>query len=116
MPEAIVRVAPGGSIAGRVVDGEGKPVAGVGVVASEVSRGERTTIRNGAVTSGVQGTTDGAGAYKLIGLPAGSYRLGALDRGRPLTLRGAPPSVELATGEHRTGVDLAIDRPGGPGH
>jgi hypothetical protein len=113
MPEAILRVVPGGSIAGRVVDGDGKPVAGVGVIANEVSRGERTTIRNGAVTSGVQGMTDGAGAYKLVGLTAGSYRLGALDRGRPAALRGAPPGVELAAGEHRTGVDLAIDRPSG---
>ena len=113
MPDVIVRVSPGGSIAGRAVDGEGKPVAGVGVIANEVSRGEHTTIRNGAVTSGAQATTDASGAYRIAGLAAGSYRLGALDRGQPLALRGAPPSVELAAGEHKTGVDLAIDRPDG---
>jgi hypothetical protein len=113
MPDAILRVAPGGSIAGRVVDGEGKPVAGVGVIANEVSRGEHTTFRNGAVTSGAQATTDASSTYRIAGLAAGSYRLGALDRGRPLALRGAPPSVELAAGEHKTGVDLAIDRPDG---
>ncbi|HEY0476119.1 MAG TPA: carboxypeptidase-like regulatory domain-containing protein [Kofleriaceae bacterium] len=113
MPEVILRVTPGGSIAGRVVDGDGKPVAGAGVVASDVSQGERTTIRNGAITSGVQGLTDAAGAYTLVGLAPGSYRLGALDRGRPLRLRGKPPGVELAAAEHKTGVDLAIDRPTG---
>jgi len=88
-------------------------MAGIGVIASEVSNGERTTIRNGAITSGVQGLTDAAGGYKLVGLAAGSYRVGALDRGRPLRLRGPAPSVELAASEHRTGVDLAADRPGG---
>ncbi|HEY6176643.1 MAG TPA: carboxypeptidase regulatory-like domain-containing protein, partial [Kofleriaceae bacterium] len=113
MPDAVIKVSPGGSIAGRVVDGEGKPVSGIGVIANEVSRGERTTISNGAVTSGVQGLTDPTGAYKLVGLAAGSYRIGALDRGRPLRMRNDPPSVELAAHEHKTGVDLAIDRPNG---
>jgi hypothetical protein len=83
------------------------------VVASEVSRGEHLTIRNGAVTSGAQATSDASGAYRITGLTTGSYQLGALDRGRPLALRGAPPSVELAASEHKAGVDLAIDRPDG---
>lgn len=113
MPEVILPVTGGASIAGHVVDGQGKPVAGVGIVASEVSHGERTTIRNGAVTSGAQTQSDATGAYLLTGLSAGTYHVGALDRGRPLHLRGAPPSLELAAAEHKTGVDLAIDRPVG---
>jgi hypothetical protein len=113
MPEVILQVASGGSIAGRVVDGEGKPVIGVGVMASNVSGTERTTVRNGMVTSGVQGLTDATGAYKLMGLSPGSYRLGVLDRGKPLALRTRPPVVELTATEHKTGVDLAIDRPTG---
>jgi protocatechuate 3,4-dioxygenase beta subunit len=113
MADVVLRVTPGGSIAGRVIDAGGKPLAGIGVVANEVSRGEHLTIRNGGVTSGAQTVTDASGAYRIAGLAAGSYRLGALDRGRPLALRGAPPGVELAAGEHRTGVDLAIDRPDG---
>src|SRR5207302_1287085 len=104
MPEVVVNVTSGGTIAGRVVDGKGKPVAGVGVVASEVSRGERTTIRNGAITSGVQGLTDATGAYQLTGLSPGSYRMGALDHGRPLRLRSDPPTVELGARAHKTGV------------
>src|SRR6185503_2124511 len=50
MPDAIVRVAPGASIAGRVVDGEGKPVAGVVATATRMSSVERMTIRNGMIT------------------------------------------------------------------
>ncbi|HEX3761519.1 MAG TPA: carboxypeptidase-like regulatory domain-containing protein [Kofleriaceae bacterium] len=112
-PDVVLRVTPGGSIAGRVVDGAGKPVAGIGVIATEISRGEHITIRNGAITSGAQAATDGSGAYQIGGLAPGTYRLGALDRGRSLALRGEPPSVELAASEHKTGVDLAIDRPDG---
>jgi hypothetical protein len=113
MAEVTLPVSPGGSIAGHVVDGAGKPVAGIGVSASDVSHGERTTIRNGAITSGVQAVTDASGAYQLVGLSPGSYRMGALDRGRPLRLRAEAPAVELAAAEHKTGVDLAVDRPSG---
>lgn len=113
MADAVVPVTPGATIAGRVVDGDGKPAAAVTVVASEVSHGERTTISNGVVTSGVQGLTDASGSYKLVGLAPGSYRVGALERGRPVRLRKAAPAVELAAHEHKTGVDLAINRPNG---
>jgi len=113
MPETILQVSPGGSIEGRVVDGEGKPVVGVGVMATNISGTERITIMNGVITSGVQGLTDASGAYKLVGLSAGSYRIGVLDRGKPLPQRAKPPTVELAASEHKTSVDLAIDRPTG---
>ena len=113
MPDAIVRVAPGGSISGRVTANQGKPIAGIGVVASEVSRGEHLTIRNGAVTSGAQATTDASGTYRIAGLAAGSYLLGALDGGRPVALRGSPPNVVIAASEHKTGADLTVDRPDG---
>jgi len=113
MPDTILKVAPGASIAGRITDGEGKPVAGTGVAASEVSNGDHTVITNGMITSGVHGLTDAAGAYKLEGLAAGSYRVAALDRGRPLRLRSRPPTVALAVNEHRTGVDLVVDRANG---
>lgn len=113
MAEVILKVTPGASIAGRVVDGDGKPVGGVAVMASEVSAGERTTIVNGMVTSGAQSLSDATGAYKLVGLAQGSYRIGALDRGKPLHPRTRPPTVELAASEHKTGIDLAIDLPNG---
>jgi protocatechuate 3,4-dioxygenase beta subunit len=113
MPDTILKVAPGASIAGRVLDGDGKPVAGIVAMASNVAGTERTTIVNGMVTSGAQGLTDASGAYKLEGLSAGSYRISALDRGKPLAPRTRSPAVELAANEHKTGVDLVIDRPNG---
>jgi hypothetical protein len=78
-----------------------------------VSGGERTTIRNGVITSGVQDLTDASGAYKLEGLSAGSYRMAVLDRGKPLPQRAQPPVIELSAQERKTGVELAIDRPNG---
>lgn len=111
--EVVVKVTPGGAIAGRVVDGDGKPVAGVGVMASPQDGGERTMIVNGVITSGVQGLTNGSGAYEIRGLAPGSYRLSALDRGRPMPTRGKAPKVTLAAGENKTGVDLAVERANG---
>lgn len=113
MPDAIIKVAPGASIAGRVVDGGGKPVVGIGVMASNVSSTQSTMIMNGMITSGTRALTDATGAYRLTGLPAGAYRLGVLDRGRPLPLRARPPRVDLAANERKTGVDLAVDLPDG---
>jgi hypothetical protein len=74
---------------------------------------ERMTIRNGMITSGVQGLTDAAGAFKLDGLSPGSYRMGVLDRGKPMHQRGQPPAVAIAASEHKAGVVLAVDRPDG---
>jgi protocatechuate 3,4-dioxygenase beta subunit len=113
MPELVVTLSPGGSIAGRVVDGRGKPVAGASVMAQAIGAGEHTMIVNGRITSGVQAITSDAGAFELRGLAAGSYRLGVLDRGRPLRLRAAAPVVKLAAAERKTGVELAVDRPDG---
>jgi protocatechuate 3,4-dioxygenase beta subunit len=113
MPDLVVAVAPGASIAGRVLDGDGKPFAGAGVVASEVSRGEHIEFTNGRITSGAQAMTDSTGAYHIGGLTAGSYQVTALDRGRPLRLRSKPPQIELAATEHKTGVDLTAERSNG---
>ncbi len=111
--EVVLKVSPGGSIAGRVVDGEGKPVASVTVVASPVGPTEHARIVNGVVTSGVQGLTGANGAYELKGLGAGTFRLTALERGKPARARGTPPRVTLAALEKKTGIDLAIDRADG---
>ncbi len=111
--EVVLKVGPGASIAGRVVDGAGKPVAGATVVASATGGTEHTRIVNGVMTSGVQGLTGAGGAYELRGLAAGTYRVTALERGKPARVRGEPPKVTLAALEKKTGVDLAIDRADG---
>jgi hypothetical protein len=95
-----------------VVDSDGKPVAGAGVVASEVSDGAQTVISNGVVTSGAQTVSDATGAYLIGGLAPGSYQLDPLDRGAMVSAHKAP-RVELAANERKTRVDLVIDRPNG---
>ena len=113
MPELVVRVTPGGAIAGRVVDAAGKPVAGVEVMAKPAADADRTTIVNGRVTGGAAAATDAAGAFEITGLTAGAYLLGALEHGRPLPPRAAPPTVTVGPAEHKRGVELAVDRPDG---
>jgi protocatechuate 3,4-dioxygenase beta subunit len=111
--EVVLAVKPGASIAGKVVDGDGKPVAGVSVMASQQDSSEGTVIVNGVVTSGVQALTNGVGMYEVRGLAAGTYRMSALDRGRPMTMKGKQPKAVITGAENKTGVDFAVERPNG---
>jgi hypothetical protein len=111
--DVVINVTPGGSIAGKLVDGDGKPVVGATVAANPSGPQTQTTIVNGVVTSGIHAITGATGAYELKGLAAGKYRMSALDRGRPLRMKKEPPAVTLAAAEKKTGVDLAADRPNG---
>jgi len=112
MADITVDVKPGASIAGRVVDGHGKPIASATVNAAPLTQGERTTIVNGMMTSGSAAMTSATGAFELKGLSAATYRLRVLDRGRPLPMKA---DVKLAIGatDHKTGVELVVDRPDG---
>ncbi len=110
--DVVVPVKGGASIAGTVVDRSGKPVAGITVMATPGGDTERTTIVNGMVTSGEQTLTNAQGMFELRGLAAGPYRLGALDRGRPVPTDG-DESVTLAEGEKKTGVKLSVERSDG---
>jgi hypothetical protein len=115
MREVVIAVKPGASIAGHVVDGDGKPVASVNVMAAQQGGTEHTMIVNGAVTSGVQAVTGTDGAFELRGLAGGGYRLSVLDRGRPMKMRTKPDAttVKIGAGEHKTGAQLAVDRANG---
>jgi protocatechuate 3,4-dioxygenase beta subunit len=113
MTELVVSVASGASIAGRVVDGEGKPVGGVTVAASPRGETETTTVVNGMVTSRFHAVTGDAGAFDLVGLAAGTYRLDVLDRGRPMKQKAGAEPVKLAAGKHQSGVELVVERPRG---
>ncbi len=112
MADVTVHVAPGASIAGRVVDGSGKPVAAVTVMAAPRSGTERTVIVNGLVTSGAQVITGADGKFELKGLSAATYHVSVLDRGKPLPMKN---DVTLALGatDHKTGVELSVERPDG---
>jgi uncharacterized GH25 family protein len=66
-----------GTIAGVVVDDEGKPVPEIQVAAiADYFAAERPTL-----VGVISATTDGAGAFTLRGLPDGTYRLRALRGG-----------------------------------
>ena len=109
----VIAVVAGASIAGRVIDGDGKPVANATVIASARGTSEHVELVNGVVTSGVQALTGAAGTFELVGLAAATYALGVQDRGRPLRPRTAPPLLALAATDHKTGIELAVDRPTG---
>ncbi len=106
----VIAVKAGASIAGRVIDGEGKPVPNATVVASPRGTSEHVQLVNGVVTSGVQGLTNAAGAFELKGLAPATYALTVMDRGRPLRLRSAPAPIALGATDHKTGVEVAVDR------
>ncbi|MBX3162172.1 MAG: sigma-70 family RNA polymerase sigma factor [Deltaproteobacteria bacterium] len=108
--DTIVPVAPGGSIAGRVVDKAGKPVASVMVSAE--SGGDVLRIENGAVTSGYKAMASTAGTFEIRGLGAATYRLSVLDTGRAMKPAKAV-KVALSAGQHATGVDVVVERPTG---
>jgi protocatechuate 3,4-dioxygenase beta subunit len=109
MADITIAVKPGGSIAGRAVDAKGKPIAGASINAGAASR---TEVVNGMITSGSSALTGADGTFELLGLGAGTYRLNVLDRGRPLPMKSAA-TVGLAPAEHKTGVELVVDRPDG---
>ncbi len=111
--EHIVPVKPGGSIAGRIIDTAGKPVVGVTLSAELANDGvTMTTIVNSAVTSGFKAITSTGGVFEIRGLSAGSYRLYALDRGRPMKTKKGSKLV-LGTAQHATGLDIVVERPAG---
>lgn len=112
MPDVTVPVAPGASIAGRVVDGSGKPVAAVTVMAAPRSGTERTVIVNGLVTSGAQVITGADGKFELKGLTPATYHVTVLDRGKPLPMK-TDVTVALGASDHKAGVELAVERPDG---
>ncbi|MEJ7599911.1 MAG: carboxypeptidase-like regulatory domain-containing protein [Kofleriaceae bacterium] len=108
--ESIVPLAPGGSIAGRIVDNSGKPVAGVMVNAE--SGNDETRIENGAVISGFRAMTSTTGSFEIRALGAATYRLSVLDTGRPIKATKTV-KVALSAGQHATGVEVVVERPTG---
>ena len=90
-------LAPGASVEGRVVDGEGRPVAGAFVQPVE-PRGSRPFGRISA-----HATTDGDGRYVLDGLPTGPRSIAAEDdEGR----RGVG-ELDVRAGENRLDIRLS---------
>lgn len=94
----------GGSIAGKVVDASGAPLAGVEVMA--IPGMLEDMLRELEGSSGSKATTDGEGRFQVKGLLAGRWVLVANGAGQPST-----PSdpVLLQPGSHQEGVIITID-------
>lgn len=94
----------GGSIAGKVVDGSGAPLAGVEVMAIPGMLEDMLRELEGG--SRGKATSDGEGRFQVTGLLAGRWVLVATGAGQPST--PADP-VLLQPGSHQDGVIITID-------
>ncbi|MFT3696195.1 MAG: carboxypeptidase-like regulatory domain-containing protein [Kofleriaceae bacterium] len=109
--ETVIQVKPGGVIAGRVVDQNGKPLAGAMI---NGGFGGNTEITNGMVTSGATAITSDKGEFELTGLAAATYHLRVLAHAKPVPMKTkTAASVTINGGEHKSGVELVVDRPDG---
>jgi hypothetical protein len=121
---AIIRMARGGVITGRVTDEFGEPMVGVQVSADRVADSEGKPDKS-APTMGEMNssrTTDDRGVYRIYGLEAGAYVVGVnvaspifAGMGRtsrepptyhPSSPRGAAVEVNLRGAEEVSGVDI----------
>ncbi len=101
VPEVTLRMEVGGSLSGRVIDGDGKPLVGWTVWYWPMEA-------KGGFFGNTQVTTDGDGAFTIRGLPAGKGQLQANGG-----TGGAAPTIldpPLGEGEKRTGVEIRIEK------
>ena len=90
-----------GTIAGTVVDGNGRPVPEIQVTAEL----EDFASRRASLAGVSSATTDGAGAFTIRGLPDGGYRLRALRSGNSARAWEAP-GVDAKTGDKSVKLTL----------
>lgn len=105
-------LAPGGNLAGRVLDEDGNPVAGASVehdferiASGGIARARRERSRSRPPWTAVM--TQGEGGYVLEGLPLGEVRVWARREGRMAAVSGV---VEVVRGEVRAVPDLVLER------
>lgn len=110
----VVPLAPRASIAGRVADTSGKPVADISVDAEQLDGDPGKKVKFRINDRGQGGVRTGAdGAFKIVGLDAGKYRVVASADGMA-RFRKRPPDphateLTLAAGEAKAGVALVVE-------
>ncbi|NUM55063.1 MAG: sigma-70 family RNA polymerase sigma factor [Candidatus Hydrogenedentes bacterium] len=99
----VLTMAPESTIAGRLVDQEGTPLSDASIV----------PWPRGVFTSSQSVTTDAAGAFELRGLHESRYRFNVTLSGNSSSQRLEDnQSIDVATGEHLSGVELVCVVPG----
>lgn len=97
-----IRLPRGAVIAGRVIDDGGDPVARRQIVLSRPSAPASPSVK------GLYPSTNSRGQYRIIGLPAGTYAVGAATP--QLSGFSGPAAdnvmVTVAAGDEREGIDL----------
>jgi protocatechuate 3,4-dioxygenase beta subunit len=92
-------------VTGTVVDEHGEPVQGISVWAFQQQRRSGRTV---AVSRESARATDDRGQYRIIGLPPGSYLVGALARG---DLTSADDAQGYVSSYHPATTSLPLARP-----
>jgi protocatechuate 3,4-dioxygenase beta subunit len=105
----VVKLEPRGSIAGKVIDTDGNPVASIKVSARP---GEHDKPHVAMGEDHATATTGADGAFELVGLDPGSYDLeaGAWD---DMTTQKDKVSVEIADATRKTGIAITIEAKNG---
>ena len=109
----VVKLEPRASLAGRVVDANGAPVAGVRVQVRAADRSKSGFTMSSSMSRG-GAVTSANGTFRAVGLEAGKFLVSVTDQhGRiPWALgdkRDEPLPYELAKGQELTGVTLTIE-------
>jgi hypothetical protein len=98
-----IRLPRGAVIAGRVIDDAGDPIAGREIILSRLSAPASPRVK------GLYPRSNSRGQYRIIGLPAGTYAVGAAAPRLSGAATRVPPdsvTVTVAEGDERKGVDL----------
>ena len=87
----VIPLAPGGSITGRILNEDGKPVSGCSAQALQHAPGQS----GGALYGAHSGTSDGRGEYRIPGLAKGHYYVAVQCAGAiPVARHAAPPAIQ----------------------
>ncbi len=105
--DVVISLQPGGTIAGHITDGDGKPLAGVSLEA--ISSSYRSGVLELHQVANVQ--TNAAGEYRIAGLTPGKYYLRAKYAHRPAV---KPPKAYVplyypGTSDQSSSTALALD-------
>jgi RNA polymerase sigma factor (sigma-70 family) len=105
-----VRLAPGGAVAGRVLDPEGRPVSGAQVGVERLGGTRRVLEWRRLFSRGAPGypaaRTAVDGSFRLLGAPAGKVRVWAH---APECLASYSPPVEVRRDEESYGLELRLE-------